>query len=116
MNMKKRVQVLVNLEPLMKMDRAELATQWQSLFKVPTPRGAQVDLLRRVLAWKLQSNNLERDSAEKFVRALRRWSRSAATVMHFLGKGRSAGLEESDLLSMLPLPESWIEQRKRFQM
>jgi hypothetical protein len=56
--MKKRVQVLANLEPLMKMDRAELATQWQLLFKAPTPRGAQVDLLRRVLAWKLQSNNL----------------------------------------------------------
>lgn len=78
--MKKRVQVLVNLKPLSKMDRAELATQWQLLFKAPTPRGAQVDLLRRVLAWKLQSNNLERDSAEKFIRALRRWSRSSATV------------------------------------
>lgn len=37
-------------------------------------------------------------------------------AMHFLGKGRSATLEESDLLSMLPLPESWVEQRKLFQM
>jgi len=64
----------------MKMNRAELARHWQFLFKVPTPRGAQVDLLRHVLAWKLQSNNSERDSAEKFVHALRRWSRSAATV------------------------------------
>ena len=78
--MRKQVQAFVDLESLMRMSRAELATQWQLLFKVPTPRGAQVDLLRRVLAWKLQSNNLDGASAEKFIRALRRWSRSSATV------------------------------------
>lgn len=37
-------------------------------------------------------------------------------AMHFLGKGRSSMLEESDLFSMLPLPDSWVEQRKLFQM
>jgi len=37
-------------------------------------------------------------------------------AMHFLGESRSEILEEAELLSKLPLPESWVEQRKLFRM
>lgn len=66
-----------SLEQLLSLDRPDLVEEWRKIFGHPAPRGAQVKLLKGILAWHSQRTGDVREVSTQLTRHLRSWSAHA---------------------------------------